>query len=162
MVTKINSNSTVARCTQRKLATEKYVPKSGAILVHSQQYTQQQVEDVFQACLDARQNLVNLRGQVAAALTARKQADATMNAFDAGLRDWVATTFGPTGQQAVDFGYTRKPPVKQKVDVKAEAKVKAEATRKVRGITGPKARKKITVSTPATTVAAAAPVAPKS
>jgi hypothetical protein len=160
MGSKINSNGTVAKCTQRKAAAEQYVTKSGTIQVHSQQYTQQQVEDLYEACIDARKNLVNLRGQVAAALTARQQADATMNAFDVGLRAWVDTTYGPKSQAAVDFGFSRKQPAKPKVAVKAEAQAKAKATRKVRGITGPKARKKLTATTPATTVAAPEPVTP--
>jgi len=160
MATQNNNNGTVARCTQRKAAAEQYIPKSGTILVHAQQYTQQQAEDVYQACLDARKLLVNLRGQAAAALAAKKQADAVMNAFDAGLKDWVSTTLGPKSQAAVDFGYAKKPPLKPTVDVKAEAKVKAKATRTARGTKGPKAKLKITGQVPATTVAAPAAVTP--
>src|SRR5579859_1011743 len=160
MATQNNNNGVVARCTTRKAAAEQYIPKSGTITVHAQQYTQQQAEDVYQACLDARKLLVNLRGQAAAALAARKQADATMNAFDAGLKDWVSTTLGPKSQAAVDFGYAKKPPLKPTVDKKAQAKEKALATRKARGTTGPKAKKKITGQTPATTVAAPAAVTP--
>ena len=152
-----NNSSTVATCTQRAAATEKYVPATGTIVVHSQPYTQKQIESVYQACLDTRQTLVNLRGQVAAALVAKNQADATMSGFDDGLRDWVATTFGPASQQAVDFGYAKKPPATPTVQVKAAAKVKAEATREARGTKGPKARLKITGSSVATPAPTAAP-----
>jgi hypothetical protein len=99
---------------------------------------------------------VNFRGQVAAALVAKNQADAAMGAFDAGMRDWVATTFGPASQQAVDFGYAKKPRAEPTVEVKAAANVKAQATRQARGIVGPKQRKKITAppaATPAPTKA---------
>ncbi|HEY3815975.1 MAG TPA: hypothetical protein VGL81_02335 [Polyangiaceae bacterium] len=151
---KTNNSTVVARCTQRKAAAMKYVPASGTITVHSQQYTQQQVEGVYQTCLDTRQTLVNLRGQVAAALAEKNQADVTMNAFDEGMRDWVATTFGPKGQQAVDFGYAAKAPAQPTVDVKAAAKQKAKATREVRGTMGPKARLKVTTASVAAEAAA--------
>ncbi len=159
------SNSTkVTKCAQREAAAQQYVPKTGTILVHAQQYTQQQVVGVYQACLDTRQTLVNLRGQVAAALVAKKQADATMSAFDAGMEAWVATTYGPKSQQAVDFGYAKKAPAKLTVKVKAAAQTKAEATREARGTKGPKAKLKITGSsaaTPAPTATATpAPAAP--
>jgi len=169
LATKTNSSITVAKCTQRSAAAQQYVPKKGTILVHSQPYTQQQVETVYQTCLDTRQTLVNLRGQVAAALVAKNQADAAMNTFDTGMRDWVATTFGPKSQQAIDFGYARKPPAKPTVSVKATAQSKAKATRAARGTTGPKQRKKVTapvVASPAPTTAPApvtpAPATPKS
>ena len=136
MVTKNNSSTTVARCTQRKAATSEYVPSKGTILVHAQAYTEQQVESVYQACLDTRATLVNLRGQVAAALTARKQADATMNAFDAGMKDWVGTTFGPQSQQAVDFGYAKKPPQKPLVQTKALAQARPSPPAKHAGPRG--------------------------
>lgn len=149
MVTKTNNSTVVAKCTQRSAAAEQYVPKKGTIQVHSQQYTQQEVEAVYQACIDARQTLVNLRGQVTAALAAKKQADATMTAFDEGLEAWVATTYGPKSQQAIDFGYAKKAPAKPSVKTKAAAQEKAEATREARGTKGPKARLEITGSTPA-------------
>ena len=160
MGTKTNSNTVVARCTQRKAAASEYVPSKGTILVQAQAYTQQQVEAVYQTCLDSRATLVNLRGQVAAALTARKQADDAMNTFDAGMRSWVDVTFGPKSQQAVDFGYTKKPPVKQLVETKAKAVVKAKATREARGIVGPKKRKQIFAAPAATPAAPEAPAAP--
>lgn len=155
-----NNNGTVARCTQRKAATEQYVPGSGTITVRAQQYTQQQVEALYQACLDTRKDLVNLRGQVAAALTARKQADARMNAFDVGLREWVNLTYGPESQAAVDYGFAKKQPAKPTVEVKAKAVEQAKATREARGIIGPKKRKQIHAKAPATTVAAPEPVTP--
>jgi hypothetical protein len=160
MVTKVNSNGTVAKCTQRKAAAEKYVPATGTIPVHAQPYTQQQVEAIYQAPLDARQNLVNLRGQVAAALAARKQADAAMSTFDAGLKDWVSTTFGPTSQASQDFGYARKQAAKPSVATKAEAQAKAEATRKARGTKGPKAKLKVTGNPPAAPATPQAPATP--
>jgi len=152
-----NSSTTVATCTQRAAATQKYVPSTGTIQVHAQAYTQQQIEGVYQACLNTRQTLVNLRGQVTAALAAKNQADATMSAFDTGMEAWVATTYGPASQQAIDFGYAKKPPAKPTVVVKAAAKVKAEATREARGTKGPKARLKITGSSVATPAPTAAP-----
>ena len=168
MATKTNNSSTVSKCTQRAAAAQQYIPKKGTILVHSQPYTEPQVETVYQTCLDTRQTLVNLRGQVTAALAAKNQADATMSTFDVGLRDWVATTFGPKSQQAIDFGYARKPPAKPTVSVKATAQTKAKATRTARGVVGPKQRKKITApvaAAPAPTTApapvATAPATPK-
>ena len=152
-----NSSIKVTKCTQREAAAQQYVPKAGTITVHAQQYTQQQVVGVYQACLDTRQTLVNLRGQVAAALVAKNQADATMSAFDAGMQAWVATTYGPKSQQAVDFGYAKKAPTKPTVKEKAAAQTKAEATREARGTKGPKARLKITGSSVATPVPTAAP-----
>ncbi len=158
MGTIINNNTTVAKCTQRKAAASQYIPASGTITVHAQPVTQQQVEGVYQTCLDTRKTLVNLRGQVAAALAARKEADAAMKSFDVGLKDWVSTTFGPTSQQAVDFGYAKKQPSKVKVADKAVAVQKAEATKKARGTgLGSKQLKKITAPAPA---AAATPAAP--
>ena len=163
MATKTNNSSTVSKCTQREAAAQQYIPKKGTILVHSQPYTEPQVETVYQTCLDT--------GQVTAALAAKNQADATMSIFDVGLRDWVATTFGPKSQQAIDFGYARKPPAKPTVSVKATAQTKAKATRTARGVVGPKQRKKITAplaATPAPTTETApvatapAPATPKS
>jgi hypothetical protein len=143
----LNNSKKVTRCTQRAAAVEQYVPKTGTIVVHAQPYTEQQIETVYQTCIDARHTLVNLRGQVAAALAAKNQADAAMKTLDVGLRDWVATTFGPKSQQAVDFGYAEKEPAQPTVEVKAAAQTKAVATRKARGTVGPKARLKITAST---------------
>jgi hypothetical protein len=144
MGSKVNNNSTVAKCTQRKAAAKQYIPGAGTILVHAKQYNEQQVEAVYQACIDARAKLVTLRGQVTAAMAAKKEVDATMKDFDAGLKDWVSTTFGPKSQAAIDFGYAKKQPAKQNVDEKAQARAKAKATRQARGTKGPKQRKKIT------------------
>jgi hypothetical protein len=154
-----NSSTKVAKCTQREAAAQQYVPKTGTVTVHAQQYTQQQVVGVYQACLDTRQTLVNLRGQVTAALAAKNQADATMGTFDAGMEAWVATTYGPQSQQAVDFGYAKKAPAKPTVKEKAAAQTKAEATRAARGTKGPKARLLITASPAATPAPTASPVA---
>jgi len=153
MPTEKNNASIVARCIQRTGAIQQYVPATGTILVHSQPHTQQEVESVFQTCLDTRQTLVNLRGQVADALAAKNQADAAMSSLDVGMRDWVATTFGPGSTQAVDFGYAKKPPMKLTVQEKAASRAKAKATREARGTMGPKQRKKIQAppaATPAT------------
>ena len=149
MVTTINNRTTVTKCAQRIAAAEQYVPKTGTVVVHAQPYTQQQIESVYQTCIDARHTLVNLRGQVTAAVAAKNQADAAMKSFDVGLRDWVATTFGPESQPATDFGYAEKEPAQPTVAVKAAAQTKAVATRKARGTVGPKERLKITASTPA-------------
>jgi hypothetical protein len=85
---------------------------------------------------------------VTTALAARNAADAAMSAFDVGLEAWVDTTFGPTSQAAVDFGYEKKPVAKPTVAVKAAAVQKAQVTRKVRGIKGPKQRKEVTAEAP--------------
>jgi hypothetical protein len=169
MGTNINSNSRVATCTQRKAAAKKYVPSSGTILVRTKPYTEQQVEDVYQACIDTRANVVSLRGQLSTAVIARRQADAAMAAFDVGLKEWVNLNFGPTSQQAVDFGYAKKTPAKPDVATKAAAQVKAKATRQVRGTKGPKARRKVTAApeaasaaTPEVPPAAAPTTTPKS
>lgn len=137
----------VATCSQRIKAVETYATK-GKILVHGTPATEQQAVAVYQKCLDTRTTLTNLRGQVAAALAERRQADAAMKAFDAGLESWVEATFGPTSQAAVDFGYAKKPVAKPTVAVKAAAVKKAVATRNARGVTGKNKRKEVTAAAP--------------
>ncbi len=151
---KQNQTTTVAKCTQRLQALGTYATK-GKISVHGTPTTEQQAEAVYQACLDTRTQLTNLRGQVAAALAARNTADAAMKAFDVGLEAWVAATFGPTSQAAVDFGYAKKQPAKPTVAEKAAAAAKAVATRNARGVTGSKKRKAIQTPAPTTTPAPA-------
>jgi hypothetical protein len=137
----------VAKCSQRITALGTYATK-GKISVHGTSTTEQQAVAVYQACLDTRTTLTNLRGQVEVALAARNAADATMKAFDAGLESWVEATFGPTSQAAVDFGYAKKPVAKPTVAVKAAAVQKAQATVKARGVVGKKKRKEVTAAAP--------------
>jgi hypothetical protein len=147
-------SKTVAVCTERQQALPKYAPNGAT--VHAVAYTLAQLQGAFQKCIETRTSLTNLRGQVAAALTARKQADADMQTLDAGLRDWVFTTFGPSSQAAVDFGYVKKPKAKPTVADKAAAAEKAKETRALRGTKGPKQRKAIKASGPAAAPAPAA------
>jgi len=155
-----NSQSkVVAKCTQRITALETYATK-GKISVHGTLTSEQQAQAVYQACLDTRTTLTNLRGQVAAALAARIAADAAMKVFDPGVESWVEATFGPTSQAAVDFGYAKKPVAKLPVAVKALASKKAVATRDARGVTGKKKRKEVTAAAPVV-AAAATPTATK-
>jgi hypothetical protein len=154
ITTNINNEKTVAKCTQRIDALGTYAT-AGKMTVHGASVTEAQATAVYQACLDTRKQLTSLRGQVAAALAARRAADAAMTAFDAGLQAWVETTYGPTSEAAVDFGYAKKPAVKPTVAAKAAAVQKAQATRKVRGTLGPKARQKVTAEAPVAPPAAA-------
>jgi hypothetical protein len=147
ITTNINNEKTVAKCTQRIDALGTYATK-GKMTVHGAPVTEAQATAVYQACLDTRKQLASLRGQVTTALAARNAADAAMSAFDVGLEAWVDTTFGPTSQAAVDFGYEKKPVAKPTVAVKAAAVQKAQVTRKVRGIKGPKQRKEVTAEAP--------------
>jgi hypothetical protein len=158
MTNKDNQNKTVAKCTQRIGALGTYAT-NGKVTVHGATFTEVQATAVYQACLDTRKQLTSLRGQVAAALAARRAADAAMSAFDVGLESWVETTFGPASQAAVDFGYAKKPVAKPGVAVKAAAAVKAQDTRKVRGILGPKQRKELTAEAPVAPPAAPPPAA---
>jgi len=119
--------------------------------VHGTPATEPQAEAVYQACIDTRATLTNLRGQVAAALAARNTADAAMKTFDAGLESWVEATFGPTSQAAVDFGYAKKPVAKPTVAVKAAAVKKAQATVKARGVVGKKKRAAVEAAPAVTT-----------
>jgi hypothetical protein len=119
--------------------------------VHGTLTSEADAQAVYQACLDTRTVLTNLRGQVAKALAARNAADAAMTALDAGLEEWVDVTYGPTSQAAVDFGYAKKPVAKPDVATKAAAVQKGQATRKLRGTLGPKQRQKVTAAAPAST-----------
>jgi hypothetical protein len=145
-----NQSKVVAKCTQRLNALQTYATK-GKISVHGTPATEQQAAAVYQACLDTRTTLTNLRGQVTAALAARNAADVAMKAFDAGLESWVEATFGPTSQAAVDFGYAKKPVAKPTVAVKAAAVQKAQATVKARGVVGKKKRAAVTAAPAVTT-----------
>lgn len=147
---KENQTTTVAKCSQRITALATYATK-GKISVHGTSVTEAEAQATYQACLDTRQQLTSLRGQVSAALAARKAADAAMASFDAGMRDWVAATYGPTSQAAVDFGFAKKTPAKPRVAEKAAAAAKAVATRNARGVTGSKKRKAITAPAQAAT-----------
>ena len=158
ITTNINNEKIVAKCTQRIDALGTYATK-GKVTVHGASFTEAQAAAVYQACLDTRKQLSSLRGQVTAALAARKAADAAMTAFDGGLEAWVETTFGPTTQAAIDFGYAKKPVAKPPVAVRAAAAVKAQGTRKVRGILGPKQRKELTAEAPVAPPAAQLPAA---
>jgi hypothetical protein len=158
MTNKDNQNEAVAKCTQRIDALGTYAP-AGKMTVHGATVTEAQATAVYQACLDTRKQLTSLRGQVTAALAARKAADAAMTVFDVGLEAWVETTFGPTSQAAIDFGYARKPVAKPTTAVKAAAAQKAKATRKVRGVLGPKQRKELTAEAPVAPPAATPPAA---
>jgi hypothetical protein len=160
MTTKPQSK-TVATCIERQQALPKYAPNGAT--VHAVAYTLAQLQGAFQKCIDTRALLTNLRGQVTAALAARKQADVDMQTLDAGLKDWVFTTFGPSSQAATDFGYAKKPKAKPTVADKAAAAEKAKETRALRGTKGPKQRKAIkaagVAATPAAGTASTSPAA---
>jgi hypothetical protein len=151
-----SSDVTVATCSKRITALKQYASK-GQMSVHGQPVTEANAEAIYQACIDTRTTLVNLRGQVDAALAARNAADAAMSAFDAGLESWVDVTYGPKSQAAVDFGYAKKAPVKPTVVEKAAAVAKAQATRKAHGIQGKRQRAKATAEAPATPTPPAPP-----
>jgi hypothetical protein len=158
MTNKNTQERVVAKCTQRISALGTYATR-GKIQVNGTSMTEAAVEAVYQACLDTRTTLTSLRGQVTAALAARKAADAAMAELDVGMEAWVGVTYGPASQAAVDFGYAKKPVAKPGVAVKAAAAVKAVATRKAHGIAGPKQRKGMTAEAPVAPPAAAPPAA---
>jgi hypothetical protein len=154
-----SQSKVVAKCTQRITALKTYATK-GKISVHGTPTSEPQALAVYQACLDTRTTLTNLRGQVAVALAARIAADAAMKVLDAGVEAWVEATFGPTSQAAVDFGYAKKPVAKPTAEAKALAAQKAVATRNARGVSGKKKRAKVTAAAPVA-AAAATPTASK-
>jgi hypothetical protein len=160
MASKKNASTIVAICTLRIKALPVYA-SSGPITVHGTSTPEAAAVAVYQASIDTRTKVTSLRGQLTAALAARRAADVAMTAMDAGVRDWVLSTFGPSSQAAVDFGYAKKAPVKPSVEVKAAAAKKAVATRDARGVVGSKKRKAVQAPTPpATTATPAATTAP--
>jgi hypothetical protein len=116
-----NPTKVTAQCTQRMNAVGKYV--TAPITIRGVTYTPQQFVAGFQAVSVARQ-------QSRRALQARQQADTQRQTQDEALQSWVDATYGPESDQAVAFGYAKKPKVKATATEKAAAAVKAKQARK--------------------------------
>jgi hypothetical protein len=105
---------------------------TAAIVLGGKSTTQQMLTAIFQAAIQAQDDLDAARSTVSAKEQAQKTALATALAAQALLHRWAEATFGPESPVLGDFGFTPAKPADKTVAVKAGAAAKATATRKAK------------------------------
>ena len=155
MSTKKNNDTNIALCQTRLTGLKAVMAGTQTVQIDGQDVAATDAQAVYQKCIDTRTDLANKRAAVEAALAARNAADGAMATFDAGLKRFAQTKFGPTSAQVTALGFEVKKPHQPTVAVKAQAKVKAAATRQALGTKGTQQKKA------AKKAAETAPVDPK-
>ncbi len=136
MTIKQNNANVVATVNQRMKALSENVSAKTVLDINGQPMKLSDVVAAYQAALDSRATLVKQRATYKKALDARNTAEVTRLAIDQGLKTWVAAKFGPTSQEALEFGFLPNKVGTKTVATKSEAIAKNLATRKARGTMG--------------------------
>jgi hypothetical protein len=112
----------------------------------------------YQSFLDANEGVTSTKGAYKLALEARDEAEAQRKVADESLRSWVLITYGPTSQEAHDFGFVPKVRATATTETKATAVALRTATRVARRTRGKKEKRKIkgSLATPVVTPPASA------
>jgi hypothetical protein len=100
-----------------------------AIVLGGASTTEAALAAIFQAALQAQNDLDAARAVVAAKVRANKAALAAAATSEALLHKWAEATFGPGSTVLSDFGFVPEKPAEVKVAVKAESAAKGKATR---------------------------------
>jgi len=151
-----NNAKIVTTVGQRIAALNKHVTAKTVLNINGKPMKLSDVLAVYQASLDTRSALVVQRAALEKSLDARDAAETTRLDVDKGLKAWVTGTFGPTSQEALEFGFLPAKVGTKSADTKATAVEKSLATREARGTRGRRQRQQIK----GTTVAPAAPADP--
>ena len=98
---------------------------------------------IYQSVLDTQAALTKSRAQVAADLAAHRDAEATREAIEFPLKNWVLNTLGADSNAAREIGYSAPKKAKKSPEDVASAVKLAKATRVPRGTVGKKQKLKI-------------------
>jgi len=141
----INQNNAkiVSTCNQRIVALGKLVKAKTPMKINGQPMKLADLVGVYQACIDARSEVLSIRAAFDKALDARDGTEITRQATDKGLKAWVLNEFGPTSQEAQELGFLPPKIGAKSAATKAEAVEKLLATRKARLTMGKRQKEKI-------------------
>jgi hypothetical protein len=153
-----NISTITTQTTQRLSALEKYVSAKTDIPIAGKKMKGSALMALYQSALDANEGVTSTKGSYKLALEARDEAEAQRKVADESLRSWVLITYGPTSQEAHDFGFVPKVRATATTETKATAVALRAATRVARGTRGKKEKLKIkgTLATPVVTPPASA------
>jgi hypothetical protein len=156
-----SASTITTQTTQRLAALEKHVSGKTDIPIAGKKMKASALMTLYQSVLDANEGVTSTKGSYKLALEARDEVEAQRKVADESLRSWVLITYGPTSQEAHDFGFVPKVRATATTETKATAVALRAATRVARGTKGGKEKLKIkgTLATPvATPPASATPV----
>jgi hypothetical protein len=153
-----NISTITTQTTQRLSALEKYVSARTDIPIAGKKMKGSALMALYQSVLDANEGVTSTKGSYKLALEARDEAEAQRKVADESLRSWVLITYGPTSQEAHDFGFVPKVRATATTETKATAVALRTATRVARGTRGKKEKLKIkgSLATPVVTPPASA------
>ncbi len=131
-----------------------------AILLGGVSTTQAALAAIFQAAIQAQNDLDAARAVVTAKVKAHKAALATARVTEVLLHKWAEGTYGLGSPVLQDFGFPLAAPAEKTAAVKASGAAKASATRKAKKAALAAVGQPIATPTPVATPAVAAAPAP--
>jgi hypothetical protein len=153
----------IARDNARINGVKKFPIPGPSLLVNNVAYTQAQIEAVYQADIDAVQEVQAAHTALAAALAKAEPVRAATSTFDAAFRLCVEGAYGTAPDAMTTYGMPKKPRRAMTSEEKAAAKVKAAATRAARHTMGKRQKasiKPVDVTVSMVSASAVAPALP--
>ena len=114
-------------------------------------YTPAQLITLFQSQIDNADAVALAKAKYQDALKAYRDQAKQLVGIVSGFRGQIRNIFGDASEPLSDFGMTPRKAKKPNLETKTAAVAKTKATRKARGTMGPKRRKSIKGTVPATT-----------
>src|ERR1700722_488254 len=138
-----NNATVIDSCTRRIHALESYAQPRETILVNGARRTAREVKAVYEACLASRGTLARKRAEVKAAMAVCAKAEEARLENDRALKAWAVHRFGPTSEEAHDFGFPPPRPPTMTTEERSEAVRRAKAPRAARHTMGKVQKEKI-------------------
>jgi hypothetical protein len=132
MSTKPRNNQAARTLTFTKILAGITQHVTTAIILGGASTTEAALSAIFQAALQAQQDLDAAHAALSAKVQAHKAALAAAAASEVLLHKWAEATFGPESGVLSDFGFVPAKPAEKSSAVKAGSAAKASATRKAK------------------------------
>jgi len=132
MTTRMKNNKATRALSFTKIMAGIAQHVTAAIVLGSQSMTQAVLTAIFQAAIDAQNDLDAARAVVKQKMQTHKATLKTAAVTAVLLHKWAEATFGVDSPTLEDFGFTPAQPADKTVAVKAEAAAKATQTRKAK------------------------------
>jgi hypothetical protein len=132
------------RMTKLMAGIHKHLSKEDALRFKSRAYTLGELVAVFQAELDALDQIAAARTRLTAAVAKERTLEQQARRLELAIKSFIVARFGTRADVLGDFGWEvpRKPGPKT-VDAKLAGALKGAATRKARGTLGKRQRLKV-------------------
>ena len=132
MASKVKNNKATRALSFTKIMAGIAQHVTAAVILGGQSMTQAVLTAIFQAALDAQNDLDAARAVVKQKMQTHKATLKTAAATAVLLHKWAEATFGADSPTLEDFGFAPAQPADKTVAVKAEAAAKASKTRKAK------------------------------